>query len=100
MIDRQMLWEAVFKDILNYVLLKSNVIAGKAILIPVTDSIPQIEWKKSDYEDVVQIRFPEIIEGNKAENVKSIVDANATGLLDVEILQRMLLAALGETDID
>jgi len=100
MIDRQMLWEAVFKDILNYVLLKSNVIAGKATLIPVTDSIPQIDWNESDYEDVVQIRFPEIIEGDKAVNVEAISKANATGLLDVEVLQRMLLAALGETDID
>ena len=100
MIDRQMLWESVFKDVLNYVLLQSPVINGKAKLIPVTDSIPQIEWKESDYEDVVQIRFPEIIEGNKAENVKSIVDASITGLLDTETLQRMLLTALGETDID
>jgi hypothetical protein len=100
MMDRQMLWEAVFKDVLNYVLLKSNVIKGKAKLIPVTDSIPQIEWNESDYEDVVQVRFPAIIEGNVAENVKSIVDASTTGLLDTEILQRLLLTALGETDID
>jgi len=103
MIDRQMLWTSVFTDILNYVLLqaiKGNVLKGKAQTIPETDTLDQIKWEDSDFDDQVQIRFPEIIEGVKAENVKSVVDASMTGLLDNETLARLLLTALGEQDVE
>ena len=101
MIDRQMLWSAVFTDILNYVLLKA--IQGKKLkgkLNPEENTLPQIEWKDTDFDDQVQIRFPPIIEGDRAANVKSIVYASETGLVDSEILARLLLVALGEPDVE
>ncbi|HUV15758.1 MAG TPA: hypothetical protein VMW28_04260 [Pelolinea sp.] len=103
MIDRQMLWTSVFTDILNYVLLqaiKGNVLKGKADLEAEPDTLEQIKWKGSKFDDQVQIRFPEIIEGVKADNVKSIVEAAMTGLLDTETLARLLLTALGEQDVE
>jgi len=103
MIDRQMLWQSVFTDVLNYVLLKAikgGTLTGKADLIPEENTLEQIKWNDGDFDDVVQIRFPEIIEGVKAENVKAITDAAMTGLLDSETLSRLLLTALGETDVE
>ncbi len=101
MIDRQMLWSDVFTDMLNYVLLKA--IEGKKLkgeLNPEENTLPQIEWEDTDFDDQVQIRFPPIIEGDQAQNVKAIVDASMTGLVDSETLARLLLVALGEPDVE
>lgn len=111
MIDRQTFWHDVLMDILNYVLLwavKSGPLKGKADLVPSEDEggIEQLKWTEGDFQDIVQITFPAIIEGNVQENVAAVVDAATLGgqlnaeILDKDTLLRMLLTALGETDIE
>lgn len=111
MIDRQTFWHDVLMDILNYVLLwavKTGNPKIKAQLIPSEDGngIEQLKWPKSDFQDIVKITFPAIIEGNVAENVAAVVNAATLGgqlnaeILDPDTLLRMLLTALGETDIE
>ena len=83
MIDRQTLWRDVFKDILGFVLSQAD---------------------KADAE--VSISFPSILEHDMEQQLRAIVSGATldgkppAGTIDSMTLSRMILTALGDTDVE
>lgn len=109
MLDRQTFWKDIMQDILNYVLvqaIKAKALKGKATLEKVEDSIEQLKWNDVQFQDAVEINFPPILVGDKTANVGAVVSAITldngvpAGIIDEDTSTRLILTALGETNIE
>ena len=112
MVSRQTLWSNVFGNILDWVILqavKAGALSGT--VTPEIDGTPivelEIDPKTGDPRDAtVLVTFPPILEHDIGAGVDAVVKAAtldgkaSTGWLDERELARMLLDALGETEID
>ncbi len=109
MLDRQAFWRETLTDVLNFVLVwavKSKKLTGKATLVKMENSMPQLDWKDGDFQDNVTITFPAILQTDKDRDVQAVVNAAtlggniSAGIIDDENLTRLILTALGEKNID
>lgn len=113
-LDRQRLWENVFADICNYVLLQavkapSGGLAGVGAYVKVADTDNQwmesVAWAEG-VDGTVKVTFPPIVEEDAAGRVAAIVDAvtlkgsSPAGAVPVETAVRELLRVLGVADVD
>lgn len=109
MSNRQTLWEDVFQNIFTYVKEQSIRAAGgllKGTVEEDEDGTPIIQLS-NDADDSVYITFPPILEHDVSASVDAIVKAATlggagmlAGTIDLKNVSRMLLAALGEKDVD
>lgn len=114
MLDRQTLWHDVIEDMLNFVvrqaaLAPSGALRGK-VRIPVepdpgdVSDVPAVEADGLD--TTIDIVFPSILEHDVKETVDAIVTAatlagnERSKTMDDITLSRMLLTALGISDVD
>lgn len=92
MIDRRTLWGDTFKDLIGYVLAKKEQPGGLTIVM------------NADVQ--IDVTFPALLEHAVKEAVDAIVSAATldgkalAGTMEVELVARMLLTALGEDDVD
>lgn len=107
--DRQTFWKDILNDVLNYVLLwavKSGSLKGKATLIKTDSGIEQLKWNKGDYQDIIEINFPQIVASDRVADVAAVVQAItlggqiSSGLIPDDDALRMLLTALGEQNVE
>lgn len=92
MIDRRTLWADCYKDLLGFVLAKKENRDGMDIVM--------------DADVQIDVQFPALLEHDVKESVDAIVSAatlggnTLAGTMEVELVARMLLTALGEDDVD
>lgn len=113
--DRQTLWADVYQDLFSYVIEQAVIrpngpLAGKVIIDPVSQQRTLKTPLGDDGEPQnygVDIRFPSILERDSSSRVAAIVQAatlNAPGIpagtLDDKTVTKLLLDALGVTEID
>jgi hypothetical protein len=105
MLTRQTLWANIHRNILNFVILqavKAGTLPGN--IIEEDDGTPKVDL--GDIDPTVTISFPPILEHDIDKVVAAIKQAATldgqplAGTLDMPLVTRMLLAALGEEDID
>lgn len=108
--DRQELWAEVYTDIFRF------AVEAAAVSPPIPKLSGTVKTRNGQryvqlpdsLNDAVDVMFPPILEGDTSLNVKAIVDAATLGntsntgpvAFDIETTTRMLLTALGETDVD
>lgn len=110
--SRQTLWGDVFKEILDFVILKA-VKAGtlEGTIIPEDDGTPRVELEipgqgRKSASSVVRVEFPPILEHDVAASVNAIVSAatlggmEPAGTIDERTVSRMLLQALGADEVE
>ena len=64
------------------------------------DGSEDVKWKEGDFQDIVEITFPQVVEPDKLKNVEAIAKVAPFGLIDEEQLTKMILIALGEQDVE
>lgn len=109
-INRQELWKFVYSTLLNYVLLqavKANHPALRGIIrLDVNEYNEEILVFSEGINQKITIDFPPILERSTKDVIASIIsvatlDGKALSLItDPKVLLRMLLNALGESDVD
>ncbi len=98
---RRSLWESVIRAVLGYAV-EASVKAPKGPLKGswVQDGNRQIVTLPTDADDTIDVDWPSILEHDLAQLVKAIADADSTGTLPPEQVARLLLTALGVSDVD
>lgn len=110
--SRQTLWGDVFKEIMDFVILKAvkaSRLAGE--VIPEDDGTPRVELEipgqgRKSASSTVRVEFPPILEHDVAASVNAIVTAatlggmDPAGTIDERTVSRMLLQALGADEIE
>lgn len=109
--SRQELWTGIYQDLADYVLLQAVLTAsgglrgvGRLIVDP-QDASRSVVWTQ-DVTPTLNVDWPPILEHDVAELVGAIVKAAtldgkpSADLIDRDAVARMLLAALGEDNID
>lgn len=87
--DRQQLWADVYRDICDWRLTQETRPASRAgVQAPDTRDL------------TVDVTFPPILEDDRLDEVSAVVTAAGTGLVPAETVLRLLLQALGVTDVD
>lgn len=112
---RQTLWKGILTRIGNYVLRQSALSVAGALTGDVIGSTLELQVRRAQRgrpvfdtnKAEVSIVFPSILEPDKDKDVRAIVRAFTMegralfpGLVSVKDLQRRLLVALGEDDVD
>jgi len=116
-VSRQTLWSDALRALLDFVLVQA-VEAGtiSGTVIPEEDGTPVVELfppqetnakgEMVDRVTTIKVEFPPILEHDVMASVKAISEAATlggsaqAGTIDPETLTRMLLIALGETDVE
>lgn len=111
MSDRQHLWEGVFRDLMDFVMMASARAAGGALAgkvkvgkNPISDE-PMLEWANDD-DATVSVAFPEILEHDPELRIKAIVSAatldgkQPARTIPDRVLCRIILETLDVDDVD
>jgi hypothetical protein len=110
--QRQMLWQDILGNIARYVVeqaVRAGTLAGT--VVEEDDGTPIVTLPTNDETGEpasldIHVTFPPILERDITESVAAIVDAatlggqGLAGTLDLEMVTRMLLGALGEQNAD
>lgn len=104
---RRQLWEWAYRQLIEFAILEAvrapqGKLKGKIIRDPFTGK----EWAVLDgpnggeTSQVVDFVWPDLDDTDVAATVKAIVEASGTGTIPPEHVLRLLLSALGVTDVD
>lgn len=106
--NRQQLWISVFTEILDYVVFQS-VKANRGVLqgtIKKDEFGEEIVELGPDKSAIINVKFPDLLEKDTKAHIDAIINAatlsgkTPSGTLELKLVTRMLLMALGEKDID
>jgi len=111
--DRQMLWQEIFMDLFNFVLLQAvKATSGPLRGVGTYRSDKRngrleewVEWPE-DVDSTIDIDFPPVVQATVKENVDAIVSGATLGGLPLagtipqKDVSRLILLALGADDID
>lgn len=99
--NRRSLWESALRDVLGYAV-ETSVKAPRGALrgLWVQDGNRQIVTLPKDVDETIDIDWPSILEHDLNELISSITTAYTTGVLPPEQVARLLLTALGVSDVD
>lgn len=98
---RRSLWESVIRAVLGYAV-EASVKAPQGPLggTWIQDGNRQIVTLPADADDTIDVDWPSILEHDLVQLVSAITDAYDTGTLPPEQVARLLLTALGVSDVD
>lgn len=98
---RRSLWESVIRAVLGYAV-ESSVKAPRGPLAGswIQDGNRQLVTLPADADDTIDVDWPSILEHDLADLVAAIAEADGTGTIPAEQVARLLLTALGVSDVD
>ena len=79
---------------------RKGKLAGLATIQKAEDGSEDIKWTDGKFQDVVEITFPQVVEPDKYKEVEAIAKVIPFGLLDDDQLTKMILIALGESEVE
>ena len=98
---RRSLWESVIRALLGYAVEASvKAPAGPLRGTWIQDGNRQIVTLPTDADDTIDVDWPSILEHDLGDLVTAITGAYDTGTLPPEQVARLLLTALGVSDVD
>lgn len=101
MMNRRALWESVFRAVLGYAI-EASVKAPKGPLSGtwIQDGNRQIVTLPTEIDASIDVDWPSILEHDLAQAIVAITTAYESGTLPPEQVARLLLTALGVSDVD
>jgi hypothetical protein len=117
MLNRQKFWHSTLSTILRYVVLQSTLAKNGRLakLAMVQDGegadpnevVKLVTWKKRRFDPTVSIAFPSVVDIDPNARINAITNAatlngraSAGQVIDMRTTSRLILEALGVTDID
>lgn len=98
---RRSLWESVIRAVLGYAVEASvKAVGGSLRGSWVQDGNRQIVILPAEADDTIDVDWPSILEHDLSALVAAITTADSTGTLPPEQVARLLLTALGVSDVD